>query len=59
MNAAALVRPAGEGGSVVVVADGAQPAVQALIRWDPATFADRELLSAPSCGSRRPPGWHR
>jgi primosomal protein N' (replication factor Y) (superfamily II helicase) len=28
---------------VVVVADGAQPAVQALIRWDPATYADREL----------------
>jgi primosomal protein N' (replication factor Y) (superfamily II helicase) len=43
MNAAALVRPASEGGSVVVVADGAQPAVQALVRWDPATFAEREL----------------
>jgi primosomal protein N' (replication factor Y) (superfamily II helicase) len=43
MNAAALVRPAAQGGSVVVVADAAQPAVQALIRWDPATFADREL----------------
>jgi primosomal protein N' (replication factor Y) len=43
MNAAALVRPAGDGGRVVVVADAAQPAVQALIRWDPATFADREL----------------
>jgi len=43
MNAAALVRPAAEGGSVVVVADGAQPAVQALIRWDPATHAEREL----------------
>jgi primosomal protein N' (replication factor Y) (superfamily II helicase) len=43
MNAAALVRPAADGGSVVVVADGAQPAVQALIRWDPATYADREL----------------
>jgi primosomal protein N' (replication factor Y) (superfamily II helicase) len=43
MNAAALVRPAAAGGSVVVVADGAQPAVQALIRWDPATYADREL----------------
>jgi primosomal protein N' (replication factor Y) (superfamily II helicase) len=27
----------------VLVADGSQPAVQALIRWDPATFADREL----------------
>ncbi|HUA42833.1 MAG TPA: primosomal protein N' [Streptosporangiaceae bacterium] len=43
MNAAALVRAAGQGGSIVVVADAAQPAVQALIRWDPATFADREL----------------
>jgi primosomal protein N' (replication factor Y) (superfamily II helicase) len=43
MNAAALVRPAGRGGSVVVVAGGEQPAVQALIRWDPATFAAREL----------------
>jgi len=43
MNAVALVRPAARGGSVVVVADNAQPAVQALIRWDPATFAEREL----------------
>jgi primosomal protein N' (replication factor Y) (superfamily II helicase) len=43
MNAAALVRPAGQGGNVVVVAGGEQPAVQALVRWDPATFAAREL----------------
>ena len=43
MNAAALVRSAAQGGAVVVVADAAQPAVQALIRWDPATFAEREL----------------
>ena len=43
MNAAAMVRPAAEGGSVVVVADAGQRAVQALIRWDPATFAEREL----------------
>ena len=43
MNAAALVRPASHGGSVVVVAGPEQPAVQALIRWDPATFANREL----------------
>ena len=43
MNAAALVRPGPEGGRVVMVADAAQPAVQALVRWDPATFADREL----------------
>jgi primosomal protein N' (replication factor Y) len=43
MNAAALVRPADRGGSVVVIAGGEQPAVQALVRWDPATFAAREL----------------
>ncbi|HSR86888.1 MAG TPA: hypothetical protein VLM11_22135, partial [Streptosporangiaceae bacterium] len=43
LNAAALVRPAADGGRVVVVADGGQRAVQALIRWDPATFARREL----------------
>jgi primosomal protein N' (replication factor Y) (superfamily II helicase) len=45
MNAAALVRPASAGGSVVVVADQGLPAVQALIRWDPATFASRELAA--------------
>ena len=43
MNAAALVRPGPDGGSVVVVADASLPPVQALIRWDPATFAEREL----------------
>ncbi len=43
MNAAALVRPGPEGGTVVVVADSGLPAVQALIRWDPVTHAEREL----------------
>jgi primosomal protein N' (replication factor Y) len=43
MNAAALVRPGPEGGTVVVVADASLPAVQALVRWDPVTFAEREL----------------
>jgi len=43
MNAAALARSAAAGGTVVIVADAGHPAVQALIRWDPATFADREL----------------
>jgi primosomal protein N' (replication factor Y) len=43
MNAAALVRPASQGGTVVVVGVGEQPVVQALVRWDPATFAAREL----------------
>jgi primosomal protein N' (replication factor Y) len=42
MNAAALVRP-GDPGTVVVLAEPSMPPVQALIRWDPATHADREL----------------
>jgi primosomal protein N' (replication factor Y) len=41
-NAATLARPAGEGGQAVVVGDPAHPAVQALVRWDPAGFAERE-----------------
>ena len=45
LNAAALVRPGSENGTVVVVADQGLPAVQALIRWDPATFARRELAA--------------
>jgi primosomal protein N' (replication factor Y) (superfamily II helicase) len=45
MNAAALVRPSAAGGTVVIVADQGVPAVQALLRWDPATFADRELAA--------------
>ena len=43
--AAALARPADDGGTVVVVADGGLPAVQALVRWDPAWFAARELAA--------------
>jgi primosomal protein N' (replication factor Y) len=43
LNAAALVRGGADGGRVVVVADSAIPAVQALIRWDPVTHAEREL----------------
>ncbi len=42
-GAAALVRGAGAGGVVVVVADPQAAAVQALVRWDPAGFAEREL----------------
>jgi primosomal protein N' (replication factor Y) len=42
LNAAALVRPA-PSGSVIVVAEATLPAVQALIRWDPVTHAEREL----------------
>ena len=43
LNAAALARPAGRGGRVVVVADGGLATVQALIRWEPGWFAAREL----------------
>jgi primosomal protein N' (replication factor Y) len=39
MNAVGLVRP---GGRAVLVGDPAHPAVQALVRWDPAGFAARE-----------------
>jgi len=47
LNAAALVRP---GGQVVVLADAALPAVQALIRWDPVRFAERELAERAELG---------
>ncbi len=40
LNGAALVRP---GGHVVAVGDPAHPALQALVRWDPAGFARREV----------------
>ncbi|MFJ5926648.1 primosomal protein N' [Kitasatospora sp. NPDC092948] len=43
LTAASLVRPAGEGGTVVVVAEAAARAVQALVRWDPAGHAGMEL----------------
>jgi primosomal protein N' (replication factor Y) len=47
LNAAALVRP---GGPVVVLAEATQPAVQALIRWDPVTFSERELAERAELG---------
>jgi primosomal protein N' (replication factor Y) len=47
MNAAALVRP---GGPVVVLADGALAPVQALIRWDAITYAERELAERRDLG---------
>ena len=43
LGAAALARPADEGGRVVAVGDPSHPALQALVRWDPAGFARREL----------------
>ena len=47
LNAAALVRP---GGQVVVLAPSSLPAVQALLRWDPAGFAERELAERAELG---------
>jgi primosomal protein N' (replication factor Y) (superfamily II helicase) len=47
LNAAALVRPAAP---VVVLAEAALPAVQALIRWDPVTFSERELAERAELG---------
>jgi primosomal protein N' (replication factor Y) len=50
LNAATLARSATRGGRVVVVADGALAPVQALLRWDPATFAARELTERRGLG---------
>jgi primosomal protein N' (replication factor Y) (superfamily II helicase) len=43
LTAAALVRPAEQGGQVVVVGDASLAPIQALVRWDPAGHAQREL----------------
>jgi primosomal protein N' (replication factor Y) len=50
LNAAALTRPAAP---VVVLAEAALPVVQALIRWDPVSFSERE--SAERAELRFPP----
>jgi primosomal protein N' (replication factor Y) len=47
LNAAALVRP---GGTVVLMADAAGRAAQALLRWDPFGFAGRELDDRAATG---------
>lgn len=47
MNAAALVRAQGP---VVVAAEGSLPPVQALVRWDPITYAERELAERREVG---------
>jgi len=43
LAAASLVRSAQDGGVVVLVGDAAPGPTQALVRWDPAGFAAREL----------------
>ncbi|MBQ1069886.1 primosome assembly protein PriA, partial [Micromonospora sp. D75] len=50
MAAAALARPGTASGRVVVVADGALAPVQALLRWDSAWFAARELAERRELG---------
>jgi primosomal protein N' (replication factor Y) len=52
--AAALVRPATDGGTVVLAADPSAPAVQAFVRGDPAGHAERELAERREL--RLPPG---
>jgi primosomal protein N' (replication factor Y) (superfamily II helicase) len=47
LAAAALVRP---GGTVLVHADVGLPATQALVRWDPVTFAERDLAERVELG---------
>lgn len=48
MNAVALARPADQGGRVVAVGESSEPALQALVRWDPSGFARRELAERQS-----------
>jgi primosomal protein N' (replication factor Y) len=50
MAAATLVRPAGDGGRVVVMAESSLAPVQALIRWDPAWHAGQELAARAELG---------
>jgi primosomal protein N' (replication factor Y) (superfamily II helicase) len=53
LAAAALVRPADRGGSVVVVGEPGAAPIQSLVRWDPAGAAEREL--ADRAATRLPP----
>jgi primosomal protein N' (replication factor Y) len=54
MNAAALACPASAGGRVVAVGESSDPALQALVRWDPGGFARREMGERQS--AHLPPG---
>lgn len=42
-NAAALVRPARDGGAVIMVGEPSSTPLQAVVRWSPEGFASREL----------------
>jgi primosomal protein N' (replication factor Y) (superfamily II helicase) len=50
LNAAALVMPASAGGAVAVVAEASLATVQAVIRWDPVTHAERDLAQRGTLG---------
>lgn len=50
MAAAALVRPIGAGGQVIVGAESELATVQALVRWDPVGHAAAELRSREEVG---------
>jgi primosomal protein N' (replication factor Y) len=50
MAAAALVRPGGDGGRVVVLAESSLAPVQALVRWDPVWHASQELAARTELG---------
>lgn len=50
LAAAALVRPAPDGGVVLLVGDAEQRASQALVRWDPVGLAVRELDERAALG---------
>jgi primosomal protein N' (replication factor Y) (superfamily II helicase) len=50
LAAAALVRPSSAGGRIVVGAEAGLTPVQALVRWDPAWHAERELTERRQLG---------
>ncbi|WP_431879795.1 primosomal protein N' [Amycolatopsis sacchari] len=50
MAAGALVRPSSDGGRIVVGAEASLTPVQALMRWDPAWHAERELAERRELG---------
>ena len=56
IGAACLVRPARQGGRVFLSADSESTVAQALIRWSPQTWAERELADRSEVGF--PPAVH-
>ncbi|MDR0285297.1 MAG: primosome assembly protein PriA [Propionibacteriaceae bacterium] len=50
LRAIALVQPGGDGGTVVIVGQGTDRAVQAVLRVDPVGFAERELADRREAG---------